>query len=471
VTSSSLRPANGDLTSSVPGLHCAQECVARQRGLSRREGATMRFKALSLAIVIAAMVMIPAKAQTFQSGPMAFRLASDGGTGGNEWIVADGQIVSETPKVFRQFLGLKKIEQGARYEVYLNSPGGNLFGGVALGEIIREFGFGTRIAQSVPLNAQSGGYPFETDGPGGCYSACAFSFLGGKWRIASERSLGVHQHFIETTLSQPNAKKFTAADFSDVQMVQGLLAEYVVRMGVDARFLVRAATTVPSEIYTFTSDEMKQFAITWDDLEYSAWRLEPYKDGLISVSKTRNDENLATLVCRKDRALRLVIKSPLHASDADLDAILKSASTVSLFGVSIPPQNITGRIDRRSLVLELQLPPSLRTSDDNWLPDGKTPIWYVRLIQKQTHYEPTSNSWQTLSAQEQQSRRQMFELAYKAWFGVAPRYGARYQPIAPDFIPDSGGLAALGTMREYYDHKIPGKDFLSHSRLVGRNCT
>jgi len=32
-----LRPANGDLTSSVPRLHCAQECVARQRGLSRRE--------------------------------------------------------------------------------------------------------------------------------------------------------------------------------------------------------------------------------------------------------------------------------------------------------------------------------------------------------------------------------------------------------------------------------------------------
>jgi hypothetical protein len=38
VTSSSLRLANGDLTSSVPGLHCAQECVVRQRGRSRREG-------------------------------------------------------------------------------------------------------------------------------------------------------------------------------------------------------------------------------------------------------------------------------------------------------------------------------------------------------------------------------------------------------------------------------------------------
>jgi alkylation response protein AidB-like acyl-CoA dehydrogenase len=33
-----LRPANSDLTSSVPGLHCAQECVARQPGRSRREG-------------------------------------------------------------------------------------------------------------------------------------------------------------------------------------------------------------------------------------------------------------------------------------------------------------------------------------------------------------------------------------------------------------------------------------------------
>jgi hypothetical protein len=44
----------------------------------------------------------------------------------------------------------------------------------------------------------------------------------------------------------------------------------------------------PTEIYKFSSDEMTKFAITWNDVEYSDWTLEPYKNGLIAVSKTKN---------------------------------------------------------------------------------------------------------------------------------------------------------------------------------------
>jgi hypothetical protein len=114
-----------------------------------------------------------------------------------------------------------------------------------------------------------------------------------------------------------------SAFISAEQIIAGILADYIVRMAVDARFLTRASMGGPTEIYKFSSDEMTKFAITWNDLEYSDWTLEPYKNGLIGVSKTKNSANTATLFCRKDRTLRLLLSlqnrfnlSPVESIDA-----------------------------------------------------------------------------------------------------------------------------------------------------------
>jgi len=178
---------------------------------------------------------------------MDFRIAEDGSTVPQSWIVADGEITRDTPDHFRKFVQKEGIDS-AKIEVYLNSPGGNLIGGLKLGETIREFGFNTRVARSVPNIGQ-----FEMDAPGECYSACAFTFLGGKSRIAPDRSVGVHQHYTDEALSDPDAKRYTASDLSFEQIIAGVLADYVVRMGVDARFLTLASLTRPKDIYRFTS--------------------------------------------------------------------------------------------------------------------------------------------------------------------------------------------------------------------------
>ena len=77
---------------------------------------------------------------------MDFRWA---GTGGNcvgcAWIVAEGEITRETPQKFKKFL---KEEDPGAFIVVLNSPGGNLFGGIELGRIIRENGFHTKVGKS-----------------------------------------------------------------------------------------------------------------------------------------------------------------------------------------------------------------------------------------------------------------------------------------------------------------------------------
>ena len=232
---------------------------------------------------------------------MVFRLAkpdtADGGTPG--WIVADGEITADLAKSFRDFLTTNKAKLYARPVVLINSLGDSLFGGVALGEVIREFGLGTRIGRSIPDPPH--GYVTETELPGVCFSACAFAFLGGKWRTASDRTLGVHQHYSEDALREPTAKQFTARDLSAQQIIAGILADYIVRMGVDARFLTLASMAGPTEIYKFSSDEMTKFAITWNDLEYSDWTLEPYKNGLIAASKTKNSENTCLVLPQGSR--------------------------------------------------------------------------------------------------------------------------------------------------------------------------
>ena len=103
--------------------------------------------------------------------------------------------------------------------------------------------------------------------------------------VANRSGIGVHQHYTDEALNNAQAKAFTAVDISAEQIIAGILADYIVRMGVDARFLTRASMAGPTEIYKFSSDEMTKFAITWND--------EITRDNGITdlqVLKRRNDK-------------------------------------------------------------------------------------------------------------------------------------------------------------------------------------
>jgi hypothetical protein len=337
----------------------------------------------------------------------SFSLCVGRRTAGNQWIVADREIMASTSDEFAIFLKDEDVKIGARIEVYLNSPGGSLLAGIKLGEIIRRYGLGTRVASTVPLNIGSGSFKFETDGAGNCYSACSFAFLGGKWRIAADQSIGVHQRYTDEALNNAQAKAFTAVDISAEQIIAGILADCIVRMGVDARFLTRASMAGPTEIYKFSSDEMTKFAITWNDVEYSDWTLEPYKNGLIAVSKTKNSENTATLFCRKDRTLRLLL-SLINRFNLSIESIIDNPTTVNLFGTDIQNENISARIEQGFIKIEFKLPDGL---------DPEAP--------KSTVYIPGTKS---------------------------------------------KGLGADGPYRYWFDHDLPDKGFKQVSKLVRRNC-
>jgi hypothetical protein len=317
---------------------------------------------ISLFIIGSAIVFFALQIPAF-CADMTFRLAdpltADGATPG--WIVADGDVTIDTAKAFRNFVAAHEGILGSRQPVLLNSPGGSLIGGIALGEAIRDLGLGTRIGRSVPDQRHRS---FENEIPGECLSACAFAFLGGKWRTAADRTLGVHQHYTSEMLSEPSAKQFTSGDISAQQVIAGVLADYVVRMGVDARLLTKAAMTEPRSMYLFTTKEMEDYTITLDDLAFSQWKFEPFKSGLIASSKSRGGES-ATLFCRGDRILRLQIEKAY--SGGDVDELIRAA-TIFLFGVEIPTADITGKANRGRVTLDFKLPPQIAAGkvEDAW---------------------------------------------------------------------------------------------------------
>ncbi|MET4701822.1 hypothetical protein ABIE65_004870 [Constrictibacter sp. MBR-5] len=122
--------------------------------------AVLRALGLTLVMTVACLSATAAAAE------MEFRTASHGGTSGDSRIVADGEIVRSTPSRFREFLKNEGIRRGARYEVHLHSPGGNLIASIELGKMIRDYGFGTRVARSVPLPWSRPSLIFESDEEG-----------------------------------------------------------------------------------------------------------------------------------------------------------------------------------------------------------------------------------------------------------------------------------------------------------------
>jgi hypothetical protein len=307
-------------------------------------------------ITCLALTTIVAFASPAFAAPMAFRLASDGTSAGEPWIVADGSITADTADDLRRFLAANRIAPGRRIEVFLNSAGGNLMGGVKLGETIREFGLGTRVARSLPVaqgSNQAGGS--ERQAVGECYSACAFAFMGGKWRNATNESLGVHQHYKADALRAPDARQFSGSDLSASLVMSGVLTDFVARMGVDSRVLALAAVTRPDGIYRLTTEELVEYSLVFNDLAYGDWKLEPVKDGLVARADTKNGENRATLYCRGDEQVRLLVSAPYQSKFSDAAEIIAGAR-VQLFGADIPATDIAGQIADGRLLFEFRLP-------------------------------------------------------------------------------------------------------------------
>jgi hypothetical protein len=246
--------------------------------------------ALSVAVHLATVDQAAAE-------PMQFKIIRNGGNcAGCSYTQATGEITPETPKQFESFAASQQFGIGA---VRLNSPGGNLAGGIALGELFRSRGISTEVGSSEPIpQATEAGLADRS--PGICASACAYTFLGGVDRtMDSDAKLGFHRFYQENALAQPSAKLFTGQDLGNAQMITAALTLYTLKMGVDASLIALAASAGPSEMHWISRDDAQKLRVTYDPRAYKPWRVEAYRGGAIAVAESSDSTKNVVVSCSR----------------------------------------------------------------------------------------------------------------------------------------------------------------------------
>ena len=256
-------------------------------------------------------------------------------------IYASGDITSDTPQKFEKFLD-NSVLDGFRFVVALDSDGGDLIGGLALGTLIRQSGF---IETSVEAR----------QGPARCLSACALAFLGGQIRtVPNDAQLGFHQFYSSATGLDTYKNLIDELNFVQAksQILSAITLKYFMDMGVQPDLFLKAATTLPSEMYIPEPYELIEFKIVTTK-DFNHFEIEPYKNGIITFSKNElnaSGSNIVaqiTFLCEKqgNRILLLSTNNKKDAYTADEIAKLKNKKKTFEIHVAnktytIPHQNL-----------------------------------------------------------------------------------------------------------------------------------
>ncbi len=287
------------------------------------------------------------------SRKMTFNLRGNGGNlVGSEWIAAEGDIVAETATDLENFIkSFGHSENPGGWSVRLNSPGGDVAGGIRLGELIRKLKLDTEIGATEP-----DAHGHWKRAPGHCASACAFAFLGGLSRAASGGELGVHQFYDEISLRDPSAKVFSSLDMSEHQFVSAMLIDYVFRMGVDPRFVSVAASTPPIEMQFLDDHLLDDLNVKWYPKEFDPWSIEPTGAVVIAITRSKDRTRTAKFSYFADGVPRLTIEDKRFDIDVErLNGALAVIEKVVAFDLDFPKDALKAKCCNGILILEFTL--------------------------------------------------------------------------------------------------------------------
>ncbi len=291
--------------------------------------------------------------------PMKFRFLSTGGNACCSYIQATGEITEDTPQAFEDFL---RAEKPPASSVRLNSRGGSLLGGLALGEKFRKHGYGTDVGSTDASRDLA---------PGVCASACAYAFLGGTERSLEPNSkLGFHRFSVKSGLEQPTAKLFTGHDLDSAQRITAALVFYTMKMGIDPRLVVLASGSAPDEVRWLSQDEARDLRVVYKPHDYKGWRLEPYRNGALAVAES--NDGLHRIVAGCSRAVgpyvALIDLSPTGdtAWFAQCRNLTMDGRAHPVFGARVEPNRVQVFRTRQAAIMRFQLPtnnPPLSSAD------------------------------------------------------------------------------------------------------------
>lgn len=319
------------------------------------------------AVISAIFLSFPTvlEAQGFRE-PMTFREMTSGGNCDTcYWIAADGVIERDTADELKTFLGYDGVTPMPGIRIHLNSPGGDLIGGVFLGQAIREMQLNTAVSTSVTEEIWQDNLHKalpEMDPPSECSSACVFAFIGGVNRYVSENTppdevgfrdlgkLGVHQFYDSKALDEPEVLSRSAKDAILDQFLISLLLRHLDQMGVSAEILQLASQTLPTDMHYLTEDELTRTrADSWAVRDLF---IRGYKNGVAIVElqyARKNGDYRLELYC--DKGQLKMLANVIWRGSYDVDG---HRNWKSLDGLSLPSPSGSDVITVRKLSEEFE---------------------------------------------------------------------------------------------------------------------
>ncbi len=141
-----------------------------------------------------------------------------------------------------------EVEARGEYvtNVALNSPGGSLNDAIEIGDLLRERGFSTSVADGAL-----------------CASSCPLILAAGVDRGAGRAAaVGVHQFSALLPADQvPSGLRATGDAMANAQETTARITRYLTRMGVDPAVWIHALETPPSQLYYLSYDEMETYRL------------------------------------------------------------------------------------------------------------------------------------------------------------------------------------------------------------------
>ncbi len=182
-----------------------------------------------------------------------------------EWIMASGAIVESTVHDFERFARARDV-RGAT--ILLDSPGGNVAQGLALGREIRRLEITTSVGKAIKISSAAGEQRAALSPHAICSSMCVYLLLGGVQRhVSDEARILVHQIWPSNKRNDANAAIYSAVNIVAIQRVNGDISRFIIDMGVDIELFEIASRIPPwEEMRRLTREELRRLKVhTLDD--------------------------------------------------------------------------------------------------------------------------------------------------------------------------------------------------------------
>lgn len=262
-----------------------------------------------------------------------------------------GTIDANAPSRFEAMMKSGKIPNGS--DIYLNSTGGDINAGIALGKLFRSGSMVTHLGTPRP-KLRSASSVVKT---AICSDACAYAYLGGvyRWAPAGSDRIGFPMH----TIADPKP-----GDTNQTAQASDAVASYLQDMGINPKVLAQSSSSASNGEVWLNADQMLASGLANNGRLFlsATYRLESGAPFLELKQTDRNGEHRITMLCKRGN-IELAAYSTVGALQARQVVARGIRSYFELNQKELLPQQTTSlTLDNDTVVLNRTYPANQLTN-------------------------------------------------------------------------------------------------------------